>query len=121
MKWLEMYRLLKFLPDAHHFYLGFCAGLLCVGCILPHDFSLSGVHPNFLNLDFNSCSGRNVCLYLLLILGVFYFQVIALTEEILATAKQNENFVSAISISASTSETLQNSNRIAQYEMVFIL
>lgn len=31
-KWLEMCGLLKFYPDAHHFYLGFFAGLLIVGC-----------------------------------------------------------------------------------------
>lgn len=44
--------------------------------------------------------------------------MIALTEELLETAKQNENFVSAINTSASTSDTLQMSDRIAQYEMV---
>ncbi|KMT07893.1 hypothetical protein BVRB_6g145890 [Beta vulgaris subsp. vulgaris] len=44
-------------------------------------------------------------------------EVIALTEELLETAKQNENFVSAINTSASTSDTLQMSDRIAQYEM----
>lgn len=55
----DMYTLLKFHPDAHHFCLGFCAGLLCVGCILPHDFSLSGVDPDFLSLKFNICLGLN--------------------------------------------------------------
>ncbi|CAO2829860.1 unnamed protein product [Amaranthus hypochondriacus] len=41
-------------------------------------------------------------------------EVIALTEELLVTAKQNDNFVSAIGTSASTSDTL---NGVAQYEM----
>lgn len=44
-------------------------------------------------------------------------QVIALTEELLVTAKQNDNFVSAIGTSASTSDTL---NGVAQYEMVVL-
>uniref|UniRef100_A0A803MME9 Tudor domain-containing protein n=1 Tax=Chenopodium quinoa TaxID=63459 RepID=A0A803MME9_CHEQI len=41
-------------------------------------------------------------------------QVIALTEELLETTKQNEIFVSAISTNASTSDTLRESNRISQ-------
>ncbi|XP_021762070.1 survival of motor neuron-related-splicing factor 30-like [Chenopodium quinoa] len=44
-------------------------------------------------------------------------EVIALTEELLETTKQNENFVSAISTNASKSDTVQESNRISQYEM----
>ncbi|XP_021720185.1 survival of motor neuron-related-splicing factor 30-like [Chenopodium quinoa] len=44
-------------------------------------------------------------------------EVIALTEELLETTKQNEIFVSAISTNASTSDTLRESNRISQYEM----
>ncbi|XP_057529207.1 uncharacterized protein LOC130807855 isoform X2 [Amaranthus tricolor] len=44
-------------------------------------------------------------------------QVIALTEELLVTAKQNDNFVSAIGTSASTSDIMQTSNGVAQYEM----
>ncbi|XP_048501895.1 uncharacterized protein LOC104897016 isoform X3 [Beta vulgaris subsp. vulgaris] len=58
----------------------------------------------------SSCSSVDFCL-------IFILKVIALTEELLETAKQNENFVSAINTSASTSDTLQMSDRIAQYEM----
>ena len=47
-------------------------------------------------------------------------QVIALTEELLVTAKQNDNFVSAIGTSASTSDIMQTSNGVAQYEMVVL-
>lgn len=54
-------------------------------------------------------------------LSVMIFQVIALTEELLETAKQNENFVSVITTSASTSDTLQDSNRMAHYEVVVLL
>ncbi|KAL2939475.1 Survival of motor neuron-related-splicing factor 30 [Bienertia sinuspersici] len=44
-------------------------------------------------------------------------EVIALTEELLATAKQNENFITAISTSTSTADTPQKSSRIAQHGM----
>jgi len=47
--------------------------------------------------------------------------VIALTEELLATAKQNENSTLGTGTSASTSDILQNSNATSQYEMVTLI
>lgn len=44
-------------------------------------------------------------------------EVIALTEELLATAKQNENSTLGTGTSASTSNILQNSNATSLYEM----
>lgn len=44
-------------------------------------------------------------------------EVIALTEELLATAKQNDNPISAIGTSASISDMPQNSDGTYQYEM----
>lgn len=44
-------------------------------------------------------------------------EVIALTEELLATAKQNEDATSGMGTSASVSNTLQNSNATSHYEM----
>lgn len=61
-KWLEMC-LLKFRPDVHHFCLGFCAGLLCVGCFTSAYFLMISVFqelPRCLSSEFNSCLGLNV-------------------------------------------------------------
>lgn len=109
--------------DVHHFYLGFCAGVLCVTRASLSYVLISDVHIEILSLNFTYIL-LLWCKYLVLSMDLAEFlglQVISLTHELLDTARQSENSGLDILTSLDASPSLRNARHASPSDNVSIL